>query len=68
MPTKHTLFRPSVGETKAAGTNAAAKRIIDDETAARDAKTRRLRSARLEREAAEIPEPAKPAVKKKAGR
>lgn len=58
MPTKDTLFRPTASQTKAAGTHAAAMLIIDDETAARTAKTKRLRNARLEREAAETkPEP-----------
>lgn len=52
--TKDTLFRPSRMETKAETTTAVAMGMIDKESAARDAKTQRLRAARLEREAAEL--------------
>ena len=66
MVTKHTLFKPSKAETKADSTTQIAKGIIESEKIARDAKTNRLRAARLERKAAEdaAPAPAKPAAKK----
>ena len=49
MPPKQEHSRPTFWEVKAAGTHAAAKLIIDAETAAREAKTSRLRIARLDR-------------------
>jgi hypothetical protein len=51
--TRHTLFGPvpSKAETKADITNHAARTIIGDEAARREAKTERLRQARLENEA-----------------
>lgn len=63
MVTKHTLFGSSKSETKAKTTTSVAKTLIDKETAARDAKTKRLREARLEREATEakVEPPAKKA-------
>lgn len=67
MSTKQKIFRPSAWETKAAGTHAASKLIIDAETAARDAKTRRLRNSRLEREAAE-PKPVATVKRRRAPR
>lgn len=59
------LFKPvqSKLETKAQGTDTAARAIIEAEAASREAKTARLRDARLKKEAAEEPakKPAKPA-------
>lgn len=51
--TKETLFRPSrsKAETKAETTNYTARAIIDAEAVQREAKTARLRQARLESEA-----------------
>ena len=51
--TEHNLFRPrpSKAETKADVTDHAARTIIEDEAARREAKTARLRQARLESEA-----------------
>lgn len=69
-PTEHTLFKPpkSKSETKADVTDNAARAIIDDEVARREAKTARLRRARLAQEASSVsePEPAKP-IKKSRG-
>ncbi len=50
--TQHNLFRPtkSKSETKAEITDHTAKGIIAAETKARDAKSARLRAARLENE------------------
>ena len=50
MLTKHNLFKPSEKESKAATTTTIANGIIAAETSARDAKTKRLRDARLQRE------------------
>jgi hypothetical protein len=59
----------SKSETKADVTNNAAKTIIDAEAAKRDAKTARLREARMAQEAAEaenaVPVPAKAKPRKK---
>ncbi|MDT8327777.1 MAG: hypothetical protein RQ750_10390 [Roseovarius sp.] len=61
MSTKETLIGLSKAETKADSTARVAKGIIDDEAALRDAKTKTLRTARLEREASvEAPTTAKP--------
>lgn len=51
--TEHNLFkpRPSKAETKADITDRAARTIVGDEAARREAKTARLRQARLENEA-----------------
>ena len=50
--TEHALFKPKAkGEAKADVTNHAARVIIHDEAAQREAKTARLRQARLENEA-----------------
>lgn len=46
-------FQPSASETKARNTTLVAKNFIEEETATRDAKTKRLRAARLQREASE---------------
>lgn len=53
MGTKHAPQAPTRSETKAESTHAAVKAIIDKETAAREAKTKRLRAARLAREASD---------------
>lgn len=55
-PTKDTLFKSAkmtVGEAKSDAINRAAWSIIDQQKAATDAKTARLRLARLAREAAD---------------
>lgn len=61
--TKDTLFTPkaSKAETKADITNHAVRTIIRDEAARREAKTAKLRQARLENEAkqAAVPAPVK---------
>ncbi len=53
--TKDSLFQPklSAGEAKRAATDKVAQTMIDQEVANRDAKTARLRLARLAKEAAE---------------
>ena len=51
MVTKSTILRPTATETRADRTTAAAKTLIDEEAATRHALTKRLRLARLEREA-----------------
>jgi len=63
--TQQNLFRParSKAESKADITNNAARAIIGDEAARREAKTAKLRQARLKQEAAAEPE-AKPAPRK----
>ncbi|MCO5159919.1 MAG: hypothetical protein M9939_02195 [Mesorhizobium sp.] len=67
--TQHNLFRParSKAESKAQTTDNAARAIIDDEAARREAKTAKLRQARLEQEARAAAEPA-PAKAKKAAK
>lgn len=62
---EHSLFKlkPSKAETKADVTNHAARAIIGDEDARREAKTARLKQARLAQEASEADAPAKPAAK-----
>lgn len=61
---EHTLFKPvkSNAEAKADQTDQTARAITNAEAEQREAKTARLRQARLEREAkaAEEPSPAKP--------
>jgi len=47
-------FQPSVSEIKSKNTTLAAKNFIVQETAKRNAKTKRLRAARLQREASEL--------------
>ncbi|MGO4562659.1 hypothetical protein [Rhizobiales bacterium 3FA27D7] len=63
MITKHNLFKPkpSKAETKADITNYTARAIVGAEAELREAKTARLRQARLENEAqlATVPLPAK---------
>ncbi len=56
-------LKPSRQETKADTTTRAAREIIDSEASAREAKTQRLRAARLAIEAIDKPAPA--AKKKK---
>ena len=58
--TQHSLFRPkrSRSETKADTTDHSARAIIGAEAKRREAKTARLRKARLEIEAMNPPEPA----------
>ena len=65
--TKDTLFapKPSKAETKNDITTQVARAIIEDEVAAREAKTRRLRELRLKKEAEELD---KPPAKKAASR
>ena len=71
---KDTLFRPvpSRSETKAEITDRTAREIIKTETERRNAKTERLRAARLEQEAralaAAAAEPAKKPRARKAAR
>lgn len=64
----NSVFTPTVNrhETRADITSRVAREIMDQEAAARDAKTARLRAARLAREAAEADAPAAPAVRKPA--
>lgn len=57
------LFRPNKQESKAMTTDTVARSIIDAEVAARDAKTARLRAARLEQEAKAPAPPVKPGRK-----
>lgn len=53
MVTKHNLFRPSKAESKADTTTTAAKSILAEEASAREAKTKRLREARMQRDSSE---------------
>jgi hypothetical protein len=58
MITKDTLFRPlSKAESKAETTHNTALAIIEAEARSREAKTERLRKARLEMEAKQASEP-----------
>ncbi|MCT7375215.1 hypothetical protein [Chelativorans salis] len=69
--TKDTLFPPTKpnAATKAEITNRTARAIIDAEAARRDAKTERLRQARLEMEAGQPkPAPAKARGRKTAAK
>ncbi len=65
MKKKMEPFQPSVSEIKANNTTLVAKNFIDEETASRDAKTKRLREARRQREAYE-PKEEKEATSKRA--
>lgn len=60
------VFQPKASkqEAKADTTTRVAREILDVEVAKREAKTERLRLARLERELAEAVKPAKPAAPK----
>lgn len=64
------LFRPirSKAESKHDTTDNAARSIIDAETARREAKTARLREARLAQEATAQPEPVAPRTKRRAAK
>jgi len=64
----NSVFTPIINkhETKADVTTRVAREIMDQEAAARAAKTERLRAARLAREAAEASMPAAPAARKTA--
>lgn len=67
MAKNNPLFIPSKSETKAERTTSLAMTLIAKETIVRNAKTQRLRAARLEQEAAQPkPEAAKPPAKRKA--
>jgi len=72
MKAANAVFAPSPNrlESKAQTTNNAARAIIDAERAARDAKTAKLRKARLEMEAiaAENQAPASPKKKRSAAK
>ena len=50
---KNTLFRPSAAETKADSITKIAKAMIEADASARQAKTQKLRAARLERDESE---------------
>ncbi|GEM_PF-4194782 len=52
MPSKHEQSRPAAWDVRA-GTHAAFERVIDAEAATREAKTGRLRVARLDRAVSE---------------
>ena len=54
MLDRYTLFRSSKAASQTDNTTRISKGITDDETSAREAKTLRLRTARLERGAAEM--------------
>jgi hypothetical protein len=62
IPSEHDLFKPkqSKAESKADTTNRTARGIIGAEAQKRDAKTARLRQARLEKEAVAPVTPAPP--------
>ena len=64
------LFKPklSQSELKVDATTRAARAIINEEANARDAKTERLRAARLRKEATESPVPVKKVPEKKTRR
>ncbi|MCR5858904.1 hypothetical protein [Mesorhizobium sp. J428] len=65
--TQQNLFRParSKAESKADTTNNAARAILDDEAARREAKTAKLRQARLESEARSAAAAPTPKARKK---
>lgn len=50
MASKQTTFTPSLSEAKAASTTSVVKGIVEKQSADRQAKTDRLRAARLEKE------------------
>lgn len=65
--TKDAFFNPAklTSQEKIAQTNQTARRIIDEETAAREKKTERLRQARMEQQDAEaVVTPVKKKAKK----
>ncbi|RCS24706.1 hypothetical protein DUT91_04300 [Phyllobacterium salinisoli] len=51
--TRDNLFKPTRSESKSATTDNAARNILDTETSRREAKTARLKEARLAKEAAD---------------
>lgn len=65
MASKKTTFTPSLSEAKAASTTSVVKAIVEKQAADRQAKTDRLRAARLEKEVSLSKEEA-PATKRKA--
>jgi len=67
MVTKDTLFRTkgTSAENKAATTDRAFREIVEAEARTREAKTARLRQARLEKEAQEPTTPEKPKKSRK---
>ena len=66
-PSETGLFKPKQSqlEKKVDATTLAARAIVEEETSARDAKTARLRAARLAHETAGEPAPEKSAAGKK---
>lgn len=64
LPDKNTVFRPTASETKADSVTKIVKGMIDADTSAREAKTQRLRAARLERDISEKAEAATAPKKK----
>ena len=64
MVSKRAVFTPSLSETKAANTTSVVKDIVDKQSADRQAKTDRLRAARLQQEAAKPAPKAKRAAAK----
>jgi len=62
MANKDTLFKPrgTSAETKAATTDKAFRDIVETEARMREAKTARLREARLARDAQQPPAPEQP--------
>jgi hypothetical protein len=60
--------RPSQAELRVDATTRAAQAIIGEEASAREAKTERLRAARLAQEAAAAPTPPKKAAPKRKAR
>lgn len=65
MPAVATTARPSRTEARSEATTRLARQIIDTEVAAREAKTARLRAARLAAEPDEPDEQPTPAPKKR---
>ncbi|MGN6307175.1 MAG: hypothetical protein ACTHNH_20350 [Mesorhizobium sp.] len=57
--------KPSKQEAKADATTQLARKIMDGETAAREAKTERLRQARLAKQKSEPAAPAKPKARQR---
>ena len=53
LPNKNVVFRPTASELKADSVTKIAKGMVDADTSVREAKTQRLRAARLERDKSE---------------
>ncbi|MGN6772845.1 MAG: hypothetical protein ACTHJQ_23805 [Rhizobiaceae bacterium] len=68
VPTDVFKPKPTASEKKGDVTTRAAQAIMHEEASARDAKTERLRAARLAREATEGPQVQKIPAKKKSAR